>query len=510
VGAHERPYYLSMRITERSNPITERIDAVSSAEMVSLIGAAEREIFGSSWGQGLFERNFLGRVADLRGHIKEVLSRSDGRLIISGAGTSGRLALHAAAGIDQVVGLMAGGMDAFFRAREGVEDSPQAGARDLDAALNGSGRFVYIGISCGLSAAYVAGGVARALERNGTVGVIGFNPTEQANRRPLPGLATSFHGLACRLEEGEGFLLNPIVGPEPITGSTRMKGGSATRILLDLLLRSGPVQQQLVAFQKLQDLVFKHADLTQAIEAAATTLAEDGDIAYLADAHEGLMAILDASECPPTFGSQPHHVRVFTEDRFADLLPGFNMQGSRLSDLAALSQPPQALFPVCYTPRLGWPPGFAGASLHLPLPVADFIAALPEAERATHRSMALKWLLNSFSTCSFIRAGKVYGNTMVDLRISNLKLWDRAVRIVTELGRVACGEAEAVLVRTVTGATGKEAPQRALLVTLASQRERVVPTAILAAHYGITPDEARAILRSQPLLKQNLAVGNDF
>jgi len=532
------------RVTEMRNPITAAIDEAEPAEIVRLLGEAEAEIFGSPvWGRGLFEPRFLEKLIRLRREILETLAEPTGRILIGGAGTSGRLAVHAAVrarmalGADRAFGLLAGGLDAMYRAKENIEDQPHAGARDLAEVLPETGPFVYIGVSCGLSAAYVAGQAALAAARGArAVAVLGFNPPGAAADRPLPDLNLSFRELLrCltgkkRLPSdifGESVsndwtpsrfhLLTAIIGPEPIAGSTRMKGGTATKLILDALL-----------FESAPDLCFRRAQslrrrfdaasktLAPAIVAAATALRQDRRFWCLADARTGLMALLDASECPPTFGAAPDQAAALVEDGFAATLPGFDMSERRLTRFAELFEAGDAVFALTGDPSGRTALEGARRQANVPLAQwrwlaptgesAEIWADLPPTPRLCLEDLWLKWTLNAISTGAFIGYGKVYGGRMIDLRVSNLKLWERACRILTELTGAVHAAADTALRRAIAYDDPEltpAPPER--LIQLAVRRERVLPRAALILLRGATPAEADALLANEPRLKRLLA-----
>ena len=140
--------------------------------------------------------------------------------------------------------LISGGDAALLLSDELPEDDPLAGARQLAELANGRATCL-IGISCGLSAPYVAGQLDFALCAGaGSAAVaIGFNPAELSRDAPVGGLrsgAASFRDVARSLSlasrQGQRHaLVNPVVGPEAVAGSSRMKGGSATLILADAI-----------------------------------------------------------------------------------------------------------------------------------------------------------------------------------------------------------------------------------------------------------------------------------
>jgi N-acetylmuramic acid 6-phosphate etherase len=147
--------------------------------------------------------------------------RQGGRLIYFGAGTSGRLGVLDAsecpptfrADPEMVQGVIAGGPDAMFRAKEGAEDSPEGGAAAVDERQVGP-RDVVVGIAAGGTTPFVHGVLRRAQER-------GAKTVFLTCVQPVPG------------EPDVDVTIRPIVGPEVLTGSTRLKAGTATKLVLN-------------------------------------------------------------------------------------------------------------------------------------------------------------------------------------------------------------------------------------------------------------------------------------
>ena len=149
--------------------------------------------------------------------------RRGGRLIYLGAGTSGRLGVLDAAECPptfntdphQVVGVICGGPSAVFRAVEGAEDVPQSAVDDLKA-IGLSEKDVLVGIATSGRTPYVLGGLRYAQ----TVGAYAV-------------------GLSCNedaaLADCSDLMITPVVGPEVISGSTRLKAGTATKMILNML-----------------------------------------------------------------------------------------------------------------------------------------------------------------------------------------------------------------------------------------------------------------------------------
>ena len=121
---------------------------------------------------------------------------------------------------------------------EAVEDDPVEGAAELQRVTESFERVLFIGITCGVSAPFVGGQLDYCLDnpQKFTPVLIGFNPVSMARKIRVPKWPDNrtFYDVATRMENASGALvLNPVVGPEPISGSSRMKGGTATKIILD-------------------------------------------------------------------------------------------------------------------------------------------------------------------------------------------------------------------------------------------------------------------------------------
>jgi N-acetylmuramic acid 6-phosphate etherase len=202
-------------LTEATNARTHDIDTLPTLEMVRRINAEDHRVAPAV----AAELPAIARAIDA---IAERMQRG-GRLIYIGAGTSGRLgALDAAecpptfsTSPDQVIALIAGGERALTHAIEGAEDDADAGARDI-AAHDVSARDSVVGITASGRTPYVLGGLREAKRRGAFVVGVACN-------RPSP------------LEEIADVSIAPLVGPEVIAGSTRLKAGTAEKMVLNML-----------------------------------------------------------------------------------------------------------------------------------------------------------------------------------------------------------------------------------------------------------------------------------
>jgi N-acetylmuramic acid 6-phosphate etherase len=201
--------------TEAVNPASARIDELDAAGIVAVMNAEDAEVAAA-----------VSRESAQIARAIEVIAerfRAGGRLVYIGAGTSGRLGVLDASECpptfgtppEMVVGLIAGGPQALTRAVEGAEDSLELAAADL-AAIGLSSRDVLVGIATSGRTPYVLGGLAHA--RAVGAFAIGFACNDKSE-----------------LEAVAELMIVPRVGPEIITGSTRLKAGTATKMVLNML-----------------------------------------------------------------------------------------------------------------------------------------------------------------------------------------------------------------------------------------------------------------------------------
>ena len=201
--------------TEQLNPASTAIDTLPTEEALRIINAEDRKV-AEAVGR---EIPSIARAVDA---VVAAFGRG-GRLFYIGAGTSGRLGVLDASECpptfsvppEMVQGIMAGGEAALSRATEATEDDPAMGVRDL-TARGFTPADVLVGITASGRTPYVLGAVAEA-KRIGAVTV----------------------GLSCaensELARAVDIMINPIVGPEIVAGSTRMKSGTAQKLVLNML-----------------------------------------------------------------------------------------------------------------------------------------------------------------------------------------------------------------------------------------------------------------------------------
>jgi len=217
-------------LTETRNPRTMYIDRVSTREAVKIFIEEDRAVF----------KAVEACSESITQAVEIVLAafRKGGRLIYTGAGTSGRLGVLDASecpptfGVssDMVMALIAGGEKAVTSAVEGAEDNVDAGRQDLEA-INFSKNDVLFGITASGTTPYVKGAIDHARSLGAPTILLTCNPYGE-----LP---------------DTDVLINPAVGPEVITGSTRLKSGTACKLVLNMIssismIRMGKVFENLM------------------------------------------------------------------------------------------------------------------------------------------------------------------------------------------------------------------------------------------------------------------------
>jgi N-acetylmuramic acid 6-phosphate etherase len=208
--------------TEAINPATLAIDKLAPAEIVDLMINEDRKIISAVARER--ERIALGI------EIITQAIRKGGRVVFVGAGTSGRLGVLEAAEMPPTFGtdprmvqaIIAGGRPAILRAREGVEDNYEEGSRAV-ARLRPSTKDVVIGVSASGMTPFVRGALSRA--RRASAKII---------------FVTCYPG--TELQAFVDLTIAPSVGPEVIAGSTRLKAGTATKMVLNMLTTSSMIR----------------------------------------------------------------------------------------------------------------------------------------------------------------------------------------------------------------------------------------------------------------------------
>lgn len=213
---------LSHLVSEGRNPETMDIDLLPSLEIVKRINQQDKLV-------PLAVEKVLPEIAQAVDKITQAF-KSGGRLVYLGAGTSGRLGILDASecpptfGVsDQmVIGLIAGGPDAILKAKEGAEDSPELGVADLKS-IEFSDKDVVVGIAASGRTPYVIGALEYANDLGATTVALSCNPDSI-------------------IAEVAQIAISPVVGPEALTGSTRLKSGTAQKLVLNMLTTASMIR----------------------------------------------------------------------------------------------------------------------------------------------------------------------------------------------------------------------------------------------------------------------------
>ncbi len=230
------------RATEQRNPRSERIDVASSLEIVDIMNAEDARVAGVVQGQ----REPIARAIDLI----VAAFKAGGRLVYVGAGTSGRLGVLDATecpptfGVPptMVTGVIAGGYPALVKSAEGAEDDVNAGMVAMDTAQV-TNRDVVVGIAASGTTPYVRAALGKAQTLGATTVLVTCAMPPKV------------------LAETCDVIINPVVGPEVVTGSTRLKAGTATKLVLNTLSTGAMIRLGKVFGNLMVDLMALSAKL---------------------------------------------------------------------------------------------------------------------------------------------------------------------------------------------------------------------------------------------------------
>ncbi len=208
--------------TEQINPSTLAIDKLSATDIVERMLTEDRKMLAA-----------VQREKDRIAVGVEIITnalRKSGRVIFVGAGTSGRLGVLESAEMpptfgtdpDLVQAIMAGGQNAVLRAREGVEDNYEEGARSINR-LRPTTKDVVVGVSASGMTPFVRGALTRARRAVSKIIFVTCDPSTE-------------------LQTFVDLTIAPAVGPEVIAGSTRLKAGTATKLVLNMLTTAAMIR----------------------------------------------------------------------------------------------------------------------------------------------------------------------------------------------------------------------------------------------------------------------------
>lgn len=574
-------YEASLPITEKSNPITKDLDRVDPVQMVQLLRDCDAEIFQEEDPtlvnyKRLYSESVLRTVFDIAKKVQDVLKDpEDGLIVLSGCGSSGRLALLLANSFNKLLKglhrapcytyIISGGDKALLTSQEAPEDSPSLGVAELEKVCEGKKKVVFFGISCGLSAPFVAGQLDYCLNNLDICVpvVVGFNPVSMARKESIEGWHSSFFQVAERMqklqETQKAFVLNPAVGPEGICGSSRMKGGSATKILLETLflvahkadsnvgISEKCLLEILRTYERAHKVTYSQSKKIAAlVKQAGTSLQKKGHLYILGWGTLGLMAIMDAVECIPTYGIDYRDLRGFIstgysgmqnkEGDLTSLGPEFAISHEDFvkNGLPSMTETDTVVFNFTLDDDLASVEkltllvkektsnvqaiSHATAGQYLPATIKKLFPSIIsitwpilflEYEGAFiqkfQRELSTKWILNTVTTGAHVLKGKVFRNYMVDFRVSNTKLFTRAVTVLQRLSGQSQTRCLDTLLRSIYGTEVLSDEIRdaetSKHIEEASTKEQVVSTAIVSLLRNCAVHEARARLETYPTIR---------
>lgn len=234
---------LSNLVTESRNHNSENIDTLSTLDMLKVINNEDKKV-------PLAVEKVLPEIAQLVEKVAIAFSQG-GRLIYCGAGTSGRLGILDASECpptygtphEMVIGLIAGGHKAILQAVENAEDNQELGEQDL-RQLKFNQKDILVGIAASGRTPYVISALKYAKSLGATAGAISCNPES-----PIAQIAD--------------ISITPIVGAEVITGSSRMKAGTAQKLILNMITTGAMIKMGKVFGNLMVDVEATNAKLVE-------------------------------------------------------------------------------------------------------------------------------------------------------------------------------------------------------------------------------------------------------
>lgn len=246
--------------TEQKNPLTVNIDIASTKEILEMINDEDSSVASAV-------RKEIPNITKAVDKLVESF-KAGGRLFYFGAGTSGRLGIVDAAecpptfGVEpeMVQGIIAGGQKAVFKAQEGAEDNPENGVIEI--------------VNRGIKPPDVVCGIAASGRTPFVKGAL-----EEARKRKIFTILIATVPKKKAVENGmiADVMICPVVGPEVITGSTRMKSGTAQKLVLNMITTASMVRLGKTLGNVMVDLQLTNAKLKERAKRILMTL---GDIDY--------------------------------------------------------------------------------------------------------------------------------------------------------------------------------------------------------------------------------------
>uniref|UniRef100_A0A674II72 Glucokinase regulator n=1 Tax=Terrapene triunguis TaxID=2587831 RepID=A0A674II72_9SAUR len=545
-------------------PITRELDKADPVQIVQLLKECDAEIFQEEDEAllnytRLYSESVLKTMIDIINKVQEVLKDPDNTLIVlSGGGTSGRLAFLIAVSFNKLLKglgqlprytyIIAGGDRSLVMSQEGLEDCALLGIEELSKAPFVAGQLDFCMNNLDIFLPVL----------------VGFNPVSMARNDKIEGWHSTFRQVAERMqklqESHKAFILNPAVGPEGISGSSRMKGGSATKILLETLLLAAHktvskdtdisekcLLEILRTYERAHKVTYAQSKKIAALVKQAGTSLQKKACVYMVGWHTlGIIAIMDGAECIPTFGADYNDVRGFLIGDYSEM---FNKEADLIAQgpqfafsqedfvkmiLPSLTELDTVLFLFTLDDDLAEVEklvvqvkektsnvqalSHATVGQYLPASLKKLFPSIMsimwpilflEYEgnfiQKFQRELSTKWILNTVSTGAHVLKGKILHNYMVDLRISNSKLFWRAVSILQRFtGHSQARCLEGLLQTIYDPEVLSDDIRNAELskhIAIATEKNKVVPTALLCLLRNCSVQEAQLRLDTSPSIR---------
>uniref|UniRef100_A0A674IJH8 Glucokinase regulatory protein n=2 Tax=Terrapene triunguis TaxID=2587831 RepID=A0A674IJH8_9SAUR len=558
------PMFQQQSHHEKSNPITRELDKADPVQIVQLLKECDAEIFQEEDEAllnytRLYSESVLKTMIDIINKVQEVLKDPDNTLIVlSGGGTSGRLAFLIAVSFNKLLKglgqlprytyIIAGGDRSLVMSQEGLEDCALLGIEELSKAPFVAGQLDFCMNNLDIFLPVL----------------VGFNPVSMARNDKIEGWHSTFRQVAERMqklqESHKAFILNPAVGPEGISGSSRMKGGSATKILLETLLLAAHktvskdtdisekcLLEILRTYERAHKVTYAQSKKIAALVKQAGTSLQKKACVYMVGWHTlGIIAIMDGAECIPTFGADYNDVRGFLIGDYSEM---FNKEADLIAQgpqfafsqedfvkmiLPSLTELDTVLFLFTLDDDLAEVEklvvqvkektsnvqalSHATVGQYLPASLKKLFPSIMsimwpilflEYEgnfiQKFQRELSTKWILNTVSTGAHVLKGKILHNYMVDLRISNSKLFWRAVSILQRFtGHSQARCLEGLLQTIYDPEVLSDDIRNAELskhIAIATEKNKVVPTALLCLLRNCSVQEAQLRLDTSPSIR---------
>ncbi|NXG47225.1 GCKR protein, partial [Psilopogon haemacephalus] len=565
-------YEAALPISEKSNPITRELDRADPMQIVQLLKECDAEIFQEEEEallnyKRLYSQSVLKTMIDIINKVQEVLKDPEnGLIVLSGSGTSGRLAFLIATAFNKLLRglgqlprythIIAGGHRSLVMSQEGLEDSALLGTEELRKVRSGDGEEKGLHCLTSFQAPFVAGQLDFCMNNLDIFlpVLLGFNPVSMARNDKIEGWHSTFRQVAERMqklqESHKAFILNPAVGPEGICGFSWMKGGSATKILLETVLlaahktvsRESEISEKclveiLRTYERAHEVTYAQSrKIATLVKEAGTSLQKKACVYILGWHTLGLIAIMDGVECIPTFGADHKDVQGFLIGDHKDIFNkevDLTAQGPQVAFsqedfvriiLPSLTELDTVLFlftldddlaeveelVIQVKEKTSNVQALSHATVGQYLPASlkklfpDIISIMwpilfLEYEgnfiQKFQRELSTKWILNTVSTGAYILKGKILRNCMVDLRIGNSKLFWRAVSILQRFS----GHSQArcldsllqVIYESEVVLDDLRSKDISTHILVATEKNKVVPTALLCLLRNCSVQEAR-------------------